>query len=169
MLGEPPKMIPITFEKTKYSSIKQWMKNLIWDREEALAAHELAMRMIADRWKNTFTPFKKGDMVWLNIRNFKTTNNPKIRLWQEGLFKISGLLGPLTYQSNHSALWRIHNVFHAILLWLDCPWAGLAAPGPRAGQRWTGPQNPGLRASLSSWGWPLEPEIWGEGGVKLLE
>ena len=41
----------------------------------------------------------------------------------------------------------------------------------RARQRWTSPQNPGPRASSSSWGqpwlapWPLEPEIWGERGV----
>ena len=35
------------------------MHNLIHDREEALAAHELAMRRIADRGENTFTPFKQ--------------------------------------------------------------------------------------------------------------
>ena len=79
MLGEAPKTIPITFEKTKYSSIEQWMHNLIRDREEALAAHKLAMRRIADRQKNTFTPFKKGDMVWLDTRNIKVTNNLKIK------------------------------------------------------------------------------------------
>ena len=62
MHGESPKTIPITFEKTKYPSIEQQMHNLIQDREEALAAHELAMR-IADRQKNTFILFKKGDKV----------------------------------------------------------------------------------------------------------
>ena len=68
MLGESPKTIPITFEKTKYPSIEQWMHNLIHDREEALAAHELAMRRIADRWNNTFTLFKKGHKVWLDTK-----------------------------------------------------------------------------------------------------
>ena len=66
MHGEPPKVIPITFEKTKYPLIEQCMHNLIRDREEALAAHELAMRRIVDRQKNTFVPFKKGDKVWLD-------------------------------------------------------------------------------------------------------
>ena len=79
MLGKSPKTIPITFEKTKYPSIEQQMHNLIHDREEALAAHELAIRRIANRQKNTFTPFKKGDKVWLDTRNIKTTNNSKIR------------------------------------------------------------------------------------------
>ena len=78
MHGESPKTLPMTFEKTKYPTIKKRMHTLICDREEALAAHELAMRRIADRRKNTFTPFKEGDLVWLDTRNIKTTNNPKI-------------------------------------------------------------------------------------------
>ena len=78
MHGESPKTLPVTFEKTKYLMIEERMHTLICDREEALAAHELAMRKIADRWKNTFVPFKKGDLVWLDTRNIKTTNNPKL-------------------------------------------------------------------------------------------
>ena len=74
MLGK----FPFTFKKTKYPSIEQQTHNLIHDREEALAAHKLAMRRIADRQKNTFTPFKKGDKDGLDTRNIKTTNNPKI-------------------------------------------------------------------------------------------
>ena len=113
-LGKSPKTIQITFEKTKYPLIEQQMHNLIHDREEALAAHELAM---ANRWKNTFTPFKKGDKVWLDTRNIKTTNNPKIKPWHKGPFEISDVLGPLTYWLNLLTSWQIHNIFHAILLW----------------------------------------------------
>ena len=117
MYGESPKTLPITFKKTKYLMIKERLQNLIRDRKEALAAHELAMRRIADRRKNTFTPFKKGDQVWLDMRNIKTTNNPKIGPWREGPFVISEVLGPLTYQLELPSTWRIHNIFHAILLW----------------------------------------------------
>ena len=92
------------------------MNTLIRDREEALAAHELAMRRIADRRKNTFTPFKKGDLIWLDTRNIKTTNNPKIGPRREGPFLISDVLGPLTYRLELPSTWRIHNVFHAVLL-----------------------------------------------------
>ena len=116
MHGESPKMLPITFEKTKYPTIEERMHTLIRDREEALAAHELAMRRIADRRKNTFTPFKKGDLVWLDTRNIKTTNNPKIRPRREGPFLISDVLGPLTYRLELPSTWQIHNVFHAVLL-----------------------------------------------------
>ena len=117
MYGESPKAMPITFKKTKYPSIEQCMHNLIWDREEALAAHELAMRRIADRQKNTFVPFKKGDKVWLDTRIIKTTYNPKIGPWRERPFEISNVLGPLTYRLNLPNSWQIHNVFHAVLLW----------------------------------------------------
>ena len=117
MHGESPKTLPMTFEKTKYLTIEERMHTLIRDREEALAAHELAMRRIADRQKNTFTPFRKGDLVWLDTRNIKTTNNPKIGPWREGPFLISEVLGPLTYRLELPSTWRIRNVFHMILLW----------------------------------------------------
>ena len=119
MHGESPKTLSITFEKTKYPTIEERMHTLIQDREEALAAHKLAMRRIADRWKNMFTPFKKGDLVWLDTRNIKTTNNPKIGPRRKGPFLISDILGPLTYRLELPSNWRIHNVFHAILL---CPY-----------------------------------------------
>ena len=117
MYGESPKAMPIMFGKTKYPLIKQHMHNLIPDREEALAAHKLAMRRIADRQKNTFVLFKVGDKVWLYMRNIKTTYNPKIGPRREGPFEISDVLGPLTYRLNLPNSWWIHNVFHAILLW----------------------------------------------------
>ena len=116
MHRESPKTVPITFEKTKYPLIEQQMHNLIQDREEALAAHELAMRRIADRQKNTFNLFKKGNKVWLNMKNIKITNNLKIGPWREGPFKISNVLEPLTYWLNLPTSWQIHNVFHAVLL-----------------------------------------------------
>ena len=105
MHGEPPKTLPITFEKTKYPTIEERRHTLIRDREEALAVHELAMRRIADRRKNRFTPFKKGDLVWLDTRNIKMTNNPKIGPQREGPFLISDVLGPLTYRLELPSTW----------------------------------------------------------------
>ena len=32
---------------------------------------------MADRWKLTVTPFKKGDQVWLDSRNLKTIYHKK--------------------------------------------------------------------------------------------
>jgi hypothetical protein len=47
--GDSPISIPITFSHTKFLSIKEKIKQIINDREEALAAHELARTRIVNR------------------------------------------------------------------------------------------------------------------------
>jgi Chromo (CHRromatin Organisation MOdifier) domain len=116
MYGISPLAIPTSFEHTKYPAVENRMKILIRNREEALAAHELARSRIADRKKSMFKPFKKGDKVWLDTRNLKTNNNKKIRPRREGPFEITEVLGPVTFRLNLPPTWRIHNVFHAVLL-----------------------------------------------------
>ena len=92
------------------------MKQLIRNREEALAAHELAQSQIAARKTNTFTPFIKGQKVWLDTCNLKTSHHKKIAPKREGPFEIDEVLGPVTYRLKLPETWKIHNVFHAILL-----------------------------------------------------
>jgi hypothetical protein len=116
MFGESPLAIPLSFENTKYPAIEEKMATLLRNREEALAAHELARSRIADRRKSTFTPFRKGDQVWLDSRNLKTIYHKKMKPKREGPFTITEVLGPVTYRLKLPPTWRIHNVFHAALL-----------------------------------------------------
>ena len=116
MFGESPIAIPLSFENTKYPSMEDKMKTLMQNREEALAAHELARSRMADRRRSTFIPFKKGDKVWLDSRNLKTIYHKKMKPKREGPFVITEVLGPVTYRLLLPASWRIHNVFHATLL-----------------------------------------------------
>jgi hypothetical protein len=46
----------------------------------------------------------------------KTNYHKKMALRKEGPFKITEVLGPVTYQLELPITWKIHNVFHAILL-----------------------------------------------------
>ena len=71
---------------------------------------------MADRRKSTFTPFKKGDKVWLDSRNLKMTYHTKMKPKREGPFSITEVLGPVTYRLRLPPSWRIHDVFHATLL-----------------------------------------------------
>ena len=71
---------------------------------------------MADRQKSRFTPFKKGDQVWLDSQNLKTTYHKKMKPKREGPFMITEVLGPVTYQLKLMTTWRIHDVFHATLL-----------------------------------------------------
>jgi transposase InsO family protein len=116
MFGDSPIAIPLSFENTKFPTIEEKMKTLIKNREEALAAHELARARMIDRRKSTFTPFKQGDKVWLDTRNLKTNHHKKIGPRREGPFVITKVIGPVTYQLNLPKTWKIHNVFHATLL-----------------------------------------------------
>ena len=69
-----------------------------------------------NRQRSTFTPFKKGDWVWLDSRNLKTIYHKKMKPKQEGPFVITKVLGPVTYRLKLPTSWQIHNVFHATLL-----------------------------------------------------
>ena len=88
---------------------------MIKDREEALAAHKLARRWIAERKNNTFTPFKQGQKVWLDTRHMKISYHKKMVLKQEGPFEIKVMV-PVTYRLKLPQEWKVHNVFHATLL-----------------------------------------------------
>ena len=92
------------------------MKCMINDREEALAAHELARTRIANRKQFNFTPFEKNQKLWLDTRNLKMNHYKKIAPKREGPFEIDEVLGPVTYRLKLPSSWKIHNVFHATLL-----------------------------------------------------
>jgi hypothetical protein len=117
MFRDSPIAVPQSFEHTKFPDIENKMKTLIWNREEALAVHELARTRMMDRHRSTFTPFQKGDRVWLDTRHLKTTHHKKIAPQREGPFEITNVIGPVTYRIKLPMTWKIHNVFHATLLW----------------------------------------------------
>ena len=105
--------IPLLFERTKYPAIQVRMKSLIQNREEALAAYEVARSQISKRQRSAF---KKGDKVWLDSKNLKTIYHKKIKPKQEGPFTITEVLGLVTYKLQLLKTWQIHNVFHTTLL-----------------------------------------------------
>jgi hypothetical protein len=116
MQGNNPIFVPITFSHTKFPTIEEKMKHMISDREEVLAAHELARTRIANRKQSKFIPFEKDQKVWLDMRNLKMSHHKKIAPKREGPFEIDEVLGPVTYWLKLPESWKIHNVFHATLL-----------------------------------------------------
>jgi hypothetical protein len=114
--GDNPISIPITFSHTKFPTIEEKMKQMINDREEALAAHKLARTRIANQKQSKFVPFEKNQKVWLYTRNLKMNHHKKIMPKCEGPFEIDEVLEPVTYWLKLPESWTIHNVFHATLL-----------------------------------------------------
>jgi transposase InsO family protein len=85
--GNNPISVPITFSHMKYPTIEEKMKQMIYDREKALAAHKLARTRIANQKQSKFVPFKKNQKVWLDMRNLKMNHHKKIAPKREGPFK----------------------------------------------------------------------------------
>jgi hypothetical protein len=61
---------------------------MINNREEALAAHELARTRIANRKQSKFVPFEKDQKVWLDTRNLKMSHHKKMRQNEKGHLKL---------------------------------------------------------------------------------
>ena len=62
-------------------------------------------------------PFAKGERVWLEGKNLRTTH-PSAKLWPKrfGPFKVTEVLSPTMYRLNLPGGWQIHNAFHGNLL-----------------------------------------------------
>ena len=116
IMGTSPLAIPTTFEHTKFPSVEEWIQQLTKDWEEAMATHKLAWWCMAEWHKNKFSGFKLDQLVWLDTWNLKTKYHKKMAPKCEGPFWISEILGPVTYQLELPLTWRIHNIFHAVLL-----------------------------------------------------
>ena len=115
MFGTSPLSIPTSFENSKYPDINERLENLTKERQEALAAHELARTRMMERYKSKYKPFKVGQMVMLSTKNLKINLPAKMKPKAEGPFKIIKATG-LTYQLEIPKTWKIHDRFHATLL-----------------------------------------------------
>jgi len=128
MMGYEPQDIPLVFEKTNAPTAEQRITTLKEAWNEAAAVHELARQMVTERTTWGFTPFKKGEQVWLDSQNLKIGyQSRKLAPKREGPFMITEVLEPVTYHLQLPNQWQIHNVFHASLL---SPYWETEAHGP---------------------------------------
>ena len=116
MFGYQPPALPTSFQETEIPKLDERLQLLEEICREALTAHEIAQECMYARIKSDFKPFTLGQKVWLKARNLKTMYNKKIKPKREGPFPIAEVLGPITYRLTLPPSWKIHDVFHAILL-----------------------------------------------------
>jgi hypothetical protein len=115
MYGATPKAIMEPYFKGQIGN-QERMEQLQYWRNDVLLAHEYARQRMKEKIKSNFTPFKKGDKVWLEGINLKSGYNKKITTKREGPFTIIEVLGPITYRLKLPDKWRIKDVFHTSLL-----------------------------------------------------
>ena len=117
MMGYEPRALPSAIPETTIPALEERLKSLSAARQEALTAHELARQVMNSCNHKRFSPFQKGDKVWLEARNLKRSiPNPKFTPKREGPFSITKVLSPITYQLRLPKTWKIHPIFHASLL-----------------------------------------------------
>ena len=71
MMGYNLQAIPTVVPPTNVSAVEERLDNLQQAQQEAEAAYELARQRMAERITRTFTPFKKGQQVWLDSKNLR--------------------------------------------------------------------------------------------------
>ena len=65
----------------------------------------------------SFKGYQKGDKVWLDAKNLKTTHpTHKLRAKRYGPFKVSDVISHVAYQLQIPPSWKIHNIFHTSYL-----------------------------------------------------
>ena len=117
MMGYEPIALPAVLPSSSVPAVELRLKDLTAARDEALAAHKLARQVMACQTRKPFSPFAKGDRVWLEARNLKRqVTNLKFAPKREGPFTIIKVLSPITYELKIPKTWKIHPVFHASLL-----------------------------------------------------
>ena len=99
MIGYKRCALPSLISDSSIPAVKSCLKSLIAAQDEALATHKLACRVMSSHNNQGFTPFAKGDKVWLEARNLKhSIANPKFASKHERPFMIVKVLSSITYQ-----------------------------------------------------------------------
>ena len=66
-----------------------------------------------DKCHKDTPPLMVGDLVWISSWDISTDRpSPKLDALQYGPFRVQWVMGPLNYQIEIPAQWRIHNMFH---------------------------------------------------------
>jgi len=113
MYGSEPTGFPTAFPKTNVPAVEERVAKLLKARDDARAAHELARQVQIKRSKKNSPPFSKGDLVWLDACNLNRGYQfQKMASLREGPFKITEVLGPVTYKLQLPIQWKVHNVIH---------------------------------------------------------
>jgi len=119
LMGYSPRFTVKPINPTAPEAEKR-LENIRKLREEVSSSQAIsdqAMKLARDKFGTDFPTFRMGDQVWLDGKNLRL-QHPKAKLAPKrfGPFKITEVLGPVTYRLKLPPKWKIHPVFHLSLL-----------------------------------------------------
>jgi len=111
---DPPTEEPLNPASTVYG---HWMQTVHEESRKGLEAAQERMRRYTDPSRKEPPAYQVGDLVMLNGRNIKTRRpSKKLDHKNHGPFQIEKIISPLAVRLTLPRKWRIHNVFHVVLL-----------------------------------------------------
>ena len=123
--GQTPFYLLHGYEPTAYPSdiantpglMEERLEQLAANQDKAIIAHKRAQEaMIARKPGLAYRKFKVGDKVWLDAWNLHLKTMCKLMPRQLGPFEVIEEISPVVYKLRLPESWRVHNVFHALLL-----------------------------------------------------
>jgi len=110
----PPTQEPPNSASTIYA---HWMQTVHEDSRQGLEAAQERMRRYADTARKEPPAYQVGDLVMLSGHNTKTRRlTKKLDHKNHGHFQIEKIVSPLAVRLTLPWKWKIHNVFHVLLL-----------------------------------------------------
>ena len=117
LMGYQPRFNDVQPRGTTMPSIEERVKIIHQIRDEIHASSRIASELVKNRITNPLPSFQKGDEVWLEAKNLRTTHpTAKLAPKRYGPFPIEEMLGPVTAKLRLPPQWKIHPVFHVSLL-----------------------------------------------------
>jgi len=113
---QPSGFPPSTSRLSNVPDVMERLRRLKEWRQDAMDAHQLAAERMRLRIDKPLPTFKLGDYVWYENNRLLLPYNKKIRPKRHGPFKITEVLGPVSYRIQFPKTWRHHDIIHSIFL-----------------------------------------------------
>ena len=128
--GRHPRAGPTIVKELQRSDLN----DIMWNRQQAQEHAKAALKLAAERMKWYYdqgvqkVPFKVGDKVLIDLRNYQTSGRKLVARYQ-GPLEIVDKLSPVTFKVKWPPRWtKMHPVFHASKL---IPYNEATIPGQK--------------------------------------
>ena len=115
MMGYEPRAYP-SLGKTILPNLEKRLSDLTSAWDDAQAAHKIAQQKMKEQITSKFSPWQRGEKVWLEMTNLHMNRPKKLQMKRTGPFEIEEVISCTAFCLRIPSQWKIHPVFHVSLL-----------------------------------------------------